>query len=150
MSIKVEKWHYEQGNEDKALLTINLGDGVKLGDLDPEDTYLIETVSEPEALELICDLIKVFHIPNSNIEVIHFPAGANKAECLRNSADKLDAEGETEVSCPLEPTNLWGDPPTRPTDIIADTIADRAKKKGISIQQAFGELCSQNIEPEES
>lgn len=68
MSIEVEKWHYEQGNEDKALLTINLGDGVKLGDLDPEDTYLIETVSEPEALELIINLIKVFHVPESKFQ----------------------------------------------------------------------------------
>lgn len=57
-------------------------------------------MNEQEAMALICSLVKVFQVPNSDIEVIHFPAGANKAECLRNAADLLDKNGETEVSCP--------------------------------------------------
>jgi hypothetical protein len=57
-------------------------------------------IDEQAAVALVCQLIKVFQVPNSNIEVIHFPEGASKAECLRNAADILDREGEGEVSCP--------------------------------------------------
>lgn len=57
-------------------------------------------INELEAVELICALIKVFQIPNSNIEVIHFPVGVSKAECLRNAADRIEKRVDTEVSCP--------------------------------------------------
>jgi hypothetical protein len=48
-------------------------------------------ISEHEALQIICHLIKVFAIPNSNVEVIHFPVDCNRAEVLRAAADRLDA-----------------------------------------------------------
>lgn len=73
-------------------------------DLRFDETYTF--MNEQDAMALICSLVKVFQIPNSDIEVIHFPAGANKAQCLRNAADRLDREGESvwksEVSCPPE------------------------------------------------
>ena len=76
---------------------------------DEVEETVTEYINEQEAMALICSLVKVFQIPNSDIEVIHFPAGANKAECLRNAADRLDREGETEVSCPPEyAASNWG------------------------------------------
>lgn len=65
-------------------------------------------LTEQEAMSLITNLIKVFQIPNSNIEVIHFPIGVSKAQCLRNAADLLDKAGEGEVSCPP----VWEEEPT--------------------------------------
>jgi|TARA_R110000744_G_scaffold31727_1_gene74562 hypothetical protein len=48
-------------------------------------------LTEQDALAIICHLIKVFAVPNSNLEVVHFPAGSNRAEALRAAADRLDA-----------------------------------------------------------
>ena len=66
------------------------------------ESYLIRDVlgiliNEKEAITLICHLIKVFHIPQSDIEVIAFMncnTNADKAAVLREAADRLAARGE--------------------------------------------------------
>ena len=62
-----------------------------------EDNGTYPMVTEQEALQLICDLIKVFHVPDYPIEVIHFPVGVDRAQVLRAAADRIVAntpEGE--------------------------------------------------------
>ena len=51
-------------------------------------------MNEQEAMALICSLVKVFQVPNSDIEVIHFPADVSRADVLRAAADRLDAGEE--------------------------------------------------------
>lgn len=48
-------------------------------------------IDEQQALDLVCHIIKTFHIPNSEIEVIHFPEPCDRAEVLRLAADRIDA-----------------------------------------------------------
>lgn len=48
-------------------------------------------IDEQQAMDLVCHIIKVFHIPNSDIEVIHFPPEVDRAEVLRLAADRIDA-----------------------------------------------------------
>jgi hypothetical protein len=55
-------------------------------------------LNQQEALELICHLVKVFHIQGSTIEVIHLPADSNRAEVLRAAADRLDAAAKLELT----------------------------------------------------
>lgn len=54
---------------------------------DETDVWL----DEEQAMQLICDLVKVLHVPESTIEVIHFPMKCNRADVLRAAADRIDA-----------------------------------------------------------
>ena len=53
--------------------------------------YLGIQITEEQAVQIVCHLVKVFNVPNSNIEVIHFAEGYDRAEVLRAYANKLDA-----------------------------------------------------------
>lgn len=72
---------------------------------------------EKEAMQLVCDLIKVFQVGDSPIEVIHFPAGVDKAAVLREAADRI--EGEDKAWAEVQPTFPWTDSTPR-TELEAD------------------------------
>lgn len=85
-------------DRDGDILTVAGGLGTS------EEELLIETntrlgvaLNEQQALQLVCHIIKVFHVPESNIEVIWFEEGHNRADILRKAADRLDATASQEA-----------------------------------------------------
>lgn len=78
-----------KGEEFVATLEIDL-DGAFLGEYDETAEEFIAQVSEPEAIQLICDLIAAFNLPKANIEVLYFPSDCDRADVLRQAADRID------------------------------------------------------------
>ena len=62
-------------------------------EIKPGIDEVIAELTEPEAIELICNLVKEFQQNPANVEVIWFSHGCNKAEALRNHAAALEASG---------------------------------------------------------
>jgi hypothetical protein len=94
-------------------------------------SYKYEYINEADALLLICHLIKVFQVPKSNIEVMHFPTGSDRAAVLRKAADILDQEKTLLVSpFPAAPSA---------TDMkaIFSQLDVLVKEEGITPEEAF-------------
>jgi hypothetical protein len=72
--------------------TLNKDATLDISMVNPEENETcIEHIDQEEAVQIVCHLIKVFQIPTSNIEVIYFREGLDRAKILRHAADRLDS-----------------------------------------------------------
>ena len=91
MKIIVEDCPATDYHEKHATLEIVLGGGAALGDYDEFAEEFIGVVNREEAIELILNLINVFHIDSDHMHTLHFPPGTDKVEMLRKVADRQEA-----------------------------------------------------------